>query len=664
MNTLTERELSKAPTVSTSLDEFFARILADNPFTDNRINAPSVADVDVAAIHQSAFDRLTGLAYEARDQKRGIGAVLWGEAGIGKSHLLSRLARWADADDRACRVYIHNLQAGPERLPRTLLKLVLGELTEGRERQFHKTALYALTRAFLVEMIDKSTGTCPWPLVQRAFRLLGARLAAGEPSRAALVDSTTSDVLFSFFQSATRAWTKGANEEAAALAVRWLSGETLDVDESRLLGLPPGRWRDEPLALADNQQIKQVLVAISRMALSRGQPFVLCFDQVDNLDSDQAAALARFLEALIDSAPNLLIVTAGIKPSLLHWRQTKIIQDSAWDRLAQFEIDLHRLNPAEALRIVASRLVRALKSHIHLDAIKQQIHQDALFPLGDSWQQEFIDGKVEVRPRDMINWAREGWRREQAKLKARGGMDWLSNWGKGNSEGTPTETDRDDLRALIDRKVLEKLNEHKGRRLASRRSLPPSAANLAGIVAKLLKQCRDTDGLYDTVEVLECDSEKKPPQHDLLLRRRLPNGNVATTGLLFLDCSNGNATRAALLRLLHAAPMPDRQFLVTDERQPPSIAEKGQEFLNELNRRISPPFRHLSLRFMEVAELDALVSLVGFAQAGDLEIEPQAGRSKAIKVPEVIDSLHRQGCFLASRLLRELLISEVAEPGA
>ena len=67
-------------------------VLASNPFTDNRVNAPSARDIDVETVHQQAFERLTALAREAHDERRGLGAMLWGEAGIGKSHLLARLA--------------------------------------------------------------------------------------------------------------------------------------------------------------------------------------------------------------------------------------------------------------------------------------------------------------------------------------------------------------------------------------------------------------------------------------------------------------------------------------------------------------------------------------------------------------------------------------------
>src|SRR5579871_5345077 len=91
------------------LGDFVRCVESRNPFLDNRINGPSANDVDVDALHRGAFARLTRLAREACDSRRGVGVVLWGEAGIGKSHLLSRLARWANRNNQAYFVYLHNL---------------------------------------------------------------------------------------------------------------------------------------------------------------------------------------------------------------------------------------------------------------------------------------------------------------------------------------------------------------------------------------------------------------------------------------------------------------------------------------------------------------------------------------------------------------------------
>ncbi len=380
-----------------ALDGFFDMVRSSNPFIDNRVNGLSADGVDVDDIHRTEFEQLTGLARQACDLRRGLGAVLWGEAGVGKSHLLSRLLHWADHDRQAVAVYLHNLQASPENLPRSLLKSVVSILTRGRACGFRGTPLYQLALALVAEALhhDK-TRIHPWPVAQQAYGKLIDGLSQEESSRAAPVDRSIYDILYRFLCSSYQA--HETHEECEAiLAVRWLSGDCLEPAEARRLSLPPSRVPDEPAALADNQQIKQVLVALSRTALSWRRPFLLCFDQVDNLDDDQAAALSRFLEALIDSAPNLLVVTAGIQSSLLRWREMKVIQDSAWDRLAQFEVPLLRLAPQEGRRIVAARLEKAVQPFADQEPVQRRLREDALFPLGRLWAEEFFRDKIDLR---------------------------------------------------------------------------------------------------------------------------------------------------------------------------------------------------------------------------------------------------------------------------
>ena len=73
--------------------DFFAALRDGNPFASNRVSEPSDYDVDVPAIHAAEFDRLVALAGHAQRSASGVGAVLLGGAGVGKSHLLSRLGR-------------------------------------------------------------------------------------------------------------------------------------------------------------------------------------------------------------------------------------------------------------------------------------------------------------------------------------------------------------------------------------------------------------------------------------------------------------------------------------------------------------------------------------------------------------------------------------------
>src|SRR5262245_15697975 len=127
--------------MSTPLDKLITRLRQDNPFDSNRVDRPSPGDVDVAAVHDAEFRKIEARAGQALLQKTGIGVVLWGEAGLGKSHLLSRLWRWAELGDRALFMYLHNLQARAERLPRYVLKCVISMLTQGRTKNFRGTPL-------------------------------------------------------------------------------------------------------------------------------------------------------------------------------------------------------------------------------------------------------------------------------------------------------------------------------------------------------------------------------------------------------------------------------------------------------------------------------------------------------------------------------------------
>ena len=76
----------------------------------------------------------------------------------------------------------------------------------------------------------------------------------------------------------------------------------------------PGMEESEPVVAAPRRPAEAALLTqLGGIGQVRKQPFVLCLDQVDNLDQEQVAALARFLEALIDSSPNLLVVTSGVQ---------------------------------------------------------------------------------------------------------------------------------------------------------------------------------------------------------------------------------------------------------------------------------------------------------------------------------------------------------------
>ncbi len=637
--------------VPASTHAFLDGVRTANPFLDNRVNAPAADPGDVEGIHHQPFLRLTELAGEALAARRGVGALVWGQAGIGKSHLLARLGRWAAENDRACFVYLHNLQAAPDRLPRSLLHAVVSILTRGRGHGFGSTPLFGLVHAGLIEAAG--TGYVSWGRLAHAFAAWVDRLGAGDLPGAVPPDLTVYEVLYRFFYSVYQAARQGGDGRPAVLAVRWLSGQALDAAEARLLGLPPAVRPQDPVALADSQQIKQVLVALARLAAARGQPFVLAFDQVDNLDAEQMTALARFLEALIDSAPNLLVVTAGIHTTLLPWREQGVIPDSAWDRLAQFELMLQRLTPAEGRAIVQARLDAFLAPFASVEPVAEHRRSDPLFPLGRGWQERFFQDKVDLRPRDVINWAREGWRQQQEAL-VRQGEAWLASWPGEAGPALPPAADAE----LIDRKVDEKIAEHRDGRLREPGALPPDADHLAGLLFALLEQCRDAGHLggVQDVERLPPPRRGSRPTYDLaVLQTRPEGGPPLRTGVVVVTAPSATSVAGFLRRLWEDSRPLDRVVLVTDERVGLPLGDRGQEYLENLCRGRRDRFRVVEVSLREYAELEALQQVSRRARAGDLEIEPRPGQARPVAEREVLDSHRRRGRYLGSRLLSALL---------
>lgn len=656
--------IPQEPPATPTLDAFYEHVRYSNPFAINRVVPASLRIEDAQGVHQKPFGRLVELADEAARQRAGIGAMLWGEAGIGKSHLLARLGAWAGSDHKhAIFVYLANLQAEPEQLPRSLLRCVMSILTQGRTNRLYETPLFRLVNAAIRHALqDDGSRTRSWKEAEQAYTRLVDELCSQNPCQAAVLDRSVLAVLFRFFRSAYLSRGEGNEEGTAARAIRWLSGDFLDVEEAKALEVAPGPRREEGVALTDDFQIQNVLVALAHMASYRQRPLILCFDQVDALEPEQFGALARFLHSLLDAASNLLVITSGNRAVLTRWEADGVITRSTWERLALHEVELQRVNVSEARQIVQVRLQPFQEPFLCLEPVKDRVIRDYLFPLGERWAEEFLAEKVDIRPRDVINWAREGWRRQQDALKQAGGSLWLENWEANQStKDAPTELSEDEIQALIDAKVALKLQEHKRQRQLEPQTLPPDGDNLAGLLQALLQRCL---GALPFPSLLGIDRLVRPkygqrPPYDLVLRQQSgAAGTESRSGLLCLVVSNRTSMSAFLRRLVQDTNPPERLFVITDERRPLDPASAGREYLEKLQQRLDDRFIRVALTFDQYAELDALQATVGLAKSGDLEIELPAGRSRRVAEPEVVASHLRQKRYSSHPLLRLLLDSE------
>jgi hypothetical protein len=418
------------------------------------------------------------------------------------------------------------------------------------------------------------------------------------------------------------------------------------------------------LAALDAEQARQALVALTRSAAAEGQPFILALDQVDNLDPEQFGALARFLEALLDAAPNLLVVTAGVQASLVRWREDRVVQDSGWDRLGQDVVQLQKVTVEEATAIVRARLGAFFAPFEGVDNIREARQDDPLFPLGRAWHARALAGAVELRPRDALTKAREGWRLEQEQLETLGWEAWLRTWeDRQGAEPAPRPGPTEaQVRAAVDCRVGAWVDGHAARRKATPGDLPPDADNLAGLLFALLRQCQAEGATFGLVNVTRLPRPRgsERPTYDLDVTRRGPDGVESRCGVAVVAEVNAIAVAGLLRRLIRDRSPFDRLLLVGDERLGLPLGERGREFLAELQQAGPGHFVQVSLGLDEYAYLDALVACEGEARQGGLDVEAAPGQVVPIRPADVLASHRRQGRYRASALLRELLAPAAA----
>ncbi len=654
---------SRTPHEAHDLEAFVQAVVRTNPFLANAVTDPSGDEIDVQTIHRGEFEELIGYAEQAHRQRGHLGQVVWGEPGIGKSHLLARLYRWAAHGDRAVCVVLHNLQPSPEYLPRYILKCVIQRLVRGQAEAFHGTPLYWLVTRAVREGLRQSQ--CEAPISARdalaAYLKVVNRLVSGHPG-AGPDARTIYQVLFHFFLGAYRGQHLDGNEATADLAIRWLQGDELDHDEAHELELRCGDDREHPIALPGTQAVESVLVALAELAWLGGQPFVLAFDQVDNLQDAQIASLAQFLHPLIDHARNLLVVVSGVQSRLLDFLERGVILRAAWERMAQDErgIRVGRIRKEQARQLLQARLEKFVEPYVTVPGVKAHLHEDGLFPLGGAWFEQRTADPVDFRPRDVINWARDRWREIQRRIGELGGPAWLAAWPDPCPDARhavvpPTENE---LARRIDEQAARRLGQQLQRRQREPESLPADAANLAGLVETLLEQCRDPAWGYRLRHVerpAPVRAGRLPVYHLMLTSQADQEGPPRRTGVTFLVTGNRTSAAAALRRMVDDEMPPQRVVLVCDARQPLDLGLKGREYLEILQARGPQRFAVVHLSFLQYAELDALQAVVGDARTGDLEVDLAGGHVRRVSEAEAVASHQRNDRYRSNSLLSLLL---------
>jgi hypothetical protein len=315
-----------------------------NPFQQQVIADPwDRVDADVLSINQKPFEQCLALIDEVASSSTSTCLLMHGEAGSGKTHLMSRLR--LNIQDRTDALFLAvRLETVPSRIWRHIRRSLVTDL--------------------LRPISHGATGLS---------RIIGARDLAA----ASLTISYNLATVLDHYR----------NDRYRALCTAWLKGEALP--DNVLLKMELAADEVEDVSL--EEQAHQVVLELCRLAAPA--VVVICFDQVEALetypgDREGLLAYGKAATALHAELKNLLLISliqSSFTPKL-EQGQSYIL-----DRLSLHRAELHQLTREQATQV----LIQRMNAEPGLAELRKQHPADILWPL----TQKSIGELFETDPR-------------------------------------------------------------------------------------------------------------------------------------------------------------------------------------------------------------------------------------------------------------------------
>jgi hypothetical protein len=366
----------------------------DPPAFLDRVNTPWDHVPDLEEYNQHAYRRIVRALKELTHSKASEGEsntqgiLILGEAGTGKTHLLTRVARNLSESNHILFVRKPNNE---DAVAQHVWANVVSSLTRSlpgsgtKRSQLDDLLAHVFTAVLVVEFEQDIRAGKDADQKQRwVFRLssdpynLFNMLGEGERRQDNMdrirrrtlrylqsahpdVDQKIAHVLITYCFV--------AREDRKRVLLTWLSGQDVDEGEAKDLGLPT-TWVNidatSSEASTQQQREEQALRAIRTIGIlsTYYQPLILAFDQLEGL-RDQERLTQRWgdvVREIFTMTPNFLILTC-IFPSLWDSWFNEELDRSVSDRIAQRTVTLETFGPQHGLKLLATHLAPAFAKH-------------------------------------------------------------------------------------------------------------------------------------------------------------------------------------------------------------------------------------------------------------------------------------------------------------
>jgi hypothetical protein len=354
--------------------EKLERLKEYNPFVSSSAGDPWEGRyADVPSINRAAFNGIFRLlAHKAKAPLENFGALVLGEVGSGKTHLIGQiLEHTKQMHPPVCFAYIQPIE-DPTQTYRYLLREIIVNLLQPSMDQSDQqlTQIERLLAEIIKDYLEH--GFKPQdPLqynkvlglinqdIKLAFRVtinkqdIAETLISYLLGRCPTISRSFLKALFHYRIPARR-----------PLAISWLKGEHIDSEDASALGIPPIDPNTAEAAL--EKQAITVLESIGLLLSRFRQPMLVCFDRLENLATDEKiGALETMLEFLIDRVPAILPVVF-FRGQAWQDRFSKKLNQHVTTRLTTNAFELEDCTTEQALDLIRARLAFAYGvAHVH-----------------------------------------------------------------------------------------------------------------------------------------------------------------------------------------------------------------------------------------------------------------------------------------------------------
>ena len=340
----------------------------NNPFLSASTSDPWMNQFpDVKSVNKEVFDFIFNtISQKSKHPGDGMACLVLGEAGAGKTHLISRIHKQLVTGSRTVLFsYIQPIE-DPGQTFRYLLREIVINLCRPRSGADNMTQFDVLLGKVLTDLLIKKIrikqisvadqrklikSLKEDPTCFRRSKILQKVLASKS------IEKYGADFLLSEFpdldEQFLAVFLNLRINRLRTPALSWLKGVILDEEDAALLKVGT-RFSATDSYL--EQESRSILFSISRLLAKYGQLLLVCFDRMENLESpSHVTAFGKMLEFLVDRAQAMLPV-AFYRGQLWEERFRKELNSHVVSRLESNISILKGCDTAAALSIIKARL--------------------------------------------------------------------------------------------------------------------------------------------------------------------------------------------------------------------------------------------------------------------------------------------------------------------